>query len=70
MTLFLFAFKNELLPLWKFTTLDAGRTASQTLFEKFEDFRAAGDFVGVDFGSVALDSSVLDGLVRGAREKA
>ncbi len=41
-------YKGELLPLWSFKTEEAARESSGKIFEKFEEYKAAGDFVGMD----------------------
>jgi hypothetical protein len=41
-------YKNELLPLWSIKTLPEARTAAEAIFERFEEYRAAEEFVGMD----------------------
>ncbi|MEM1043624.1 MAG: DUF4385 domain-containing protein [Bacteroidota bacterium] len=41
-------YKSELLPLWSFKTPEAARTSSAAIWAKFEAYREAGDFVGMD----------------------
>ena len=41
-------YKSELLPLWSFKTPEAARASSQAIWEKFEAYRDAEDFVGLD----------------------
>lgn len=41
-------YKGELLPLWSFKTVGAARESSAAIWEKFLEYRAAGDFVGMD----------------------
>ncbi len=41
-------YKSELLPLWEIKTLEGAETAAQELFERFRDYRAEDDFVGMD----------------------
>src|SRR4028119_472939 len=41
-------YKGELLPLWSFKTEAAARDSSQRIYAKFEEYRSAGDFVGMD----------------------
>jgi hypothetical protein len=41
-------YKSELLPLWAFKTAQAARESSDAIYEKFEEYRSAGDFVGMD----------------------
>jgi hypothetical protein len=41
-------YKSELLPLWRFRTPDVARVSSQALLEKFNTYRDALDFVGMD----------------------
>jgi hypothetical protein len=41
-------YKDELLPLCDVKTLDGAETAARALFERFEEYRAEDDFVGMD----------------------
>ena len=41
-------YKGELLPLWKFKDEEAARESSQAIYQKFCEYRAEGDFVGMD----------------------
>ena len=41
-------YKNELMPLWRFRTPDVARESAAALYAKFAEYRAAGDFVGMD----------------------
>ncbi len=41
-------YKGELLPLWSFKTEEAARESSGKIYAKFEEYRAEGDFVGMD----------------------
>ena len=41
-------YKSALLPHWRFRTAAIARTSSQTLWNKFLAYDAAGDFVGMD----------------------
>ena len=41
-------YKSELLPLWTFKTEEAARKSSEAIYQKFEEYRSAGDFVGMD----------------------
>ena len=41
-------YKGELLPLWKFRTEEVARESSGAIYEKFLEYRAEGDFVGMD----------------------
>lgn len=41
-------YKGELLPLWKFRTEEVARESSGAIYEKFLEYREAGDFVGMD----------------------
>ncbi len=41
-------YKSEILPLWSFKTEEAARQSSEEIFAKFEEYRAEGDFVGMD----------------------
>lgn len=42
------SYKGELLPLWSFKTEEAARASSESIYAKFEEYRAEGDFVGMD----------------------
>ncbi len=41
-------YKSELLPHWRFATPQAAHTSSETIYQMFLDYLAAGDFVGAD----------------------
>ncbi|KAF4555462.1 Hypothetical protein D9617_2g054220 [Elsinoe fawcettii] len=41
-------YKSLLLPYWRFKTPDIARRSSKDLWQKFEQFREKGDFVGMD----------------------
>ncbi len=41
-------YKGELLPLWKFRDEDAARASSEAIYQKFCEYRADDDFVGMD----------------------
>lgn len=41
-------YKSELLPLWRFRTPDIAVTSAEQLYDRFERYRAVGDFVGMD----------------------
>ncbi len=41
-------YKSELLPLWGFKDPETARASSQAIWERFEDYRDTGDFVGID----------------------
>ena len=41
-------YKSEILPHWRFATPDAARESSDTIFQLFLDYLAAGDLVGAD----------------------
>ncbi len=41
-------YKSELLPLWKFRNEEAARESSGAIYQKFCEYRASGDFVGMD----------------------
>ena len=41
-------YKSELLPLWRFRTPELAACSVLALLERFEAYRAAGDFVGMD----------------------
>jgi len=41
-------YKGELLPLWTFKTESDARDSAEAIYGKFLEYRAAGDFVGMD----------------------
>lgn len=41
-------YKSELLPLWRFKTPEIARESAQALYAMFEQYKVAGDFVGMD----------------------
>lgn len=41
-------YKSELLPHWRFRTPDIARESAEALWEKYEAYKAEGDFVGMD----------------------
>jgi len=41
-------YKSEILPHWRFKTPEIARESSAAIFTLFEQYRAAGDFVGMD----------------------
>jgi hypothetical protein len=41
-------YRSELLPLWKFKDEEAARESSEAIYQKFCEYRADGDFVGMD----------------------
>jgi len=41
-------YKGELLPLWRFKDEEAARESSEAIYQKFLEYRSAGDFVGMD----------------------
>jgi len=41
-------YKSELLPLWRFRTPEIARRSALDLYEKFLEYKRAGDFVGMD----------------------
>ena len=41
-------YKSELLPLWRFKTVELAKKSAAALFEKFENYRLQKDFVGMD----------------------
>lgn len=41
-------YKSELLPLWRFRTPEIARTAAEALYQKYQQYRAEEDFVGMD----------------------
>jgi hypothetical protein len=41
-------YKGELLPHWRFRTPEVARASAAKIFDLYEGYRAAGDFVGMD----------------------
>ena len=41
-------YKSELLPLWRFRTPEIARVSARAIHSRYEEYRAAGDFVGMD----------------------
>ncbi len=41
-------YKSEILPHWRFATPEAAQKSSDTIYQMFLDYLAAGDFVGAD----------------------
>ena len=41
-------YKSELLPLWRFKDEEAARESSAAIYQRFCEYRAEGDFVGMD----------------------
>ena len=41
-------YKGEILPHWRFRTPDVARVSSEKILAMYEDYKAAGDFVGMD----------------------
>jgi hypothetical protein len=41
-------YKSELLPLWKFATPEDARKSSEAIYSKYLEYRASGEFVGMD----------------------
>ncbi len=41
-------YKSELLPLWSIKTVDEAETSAETIHEQFCEYRAAGEFPGMD----------------------
>ncbi len=41
-------YKSEILPHWRFATPEGARESSSTIYRMFLDYKAAGDFVGMD----------------------
>ena len=41
-------YKSEILPHWRFRTPDLARASADRIFGLFEEYKAAGDFVGMD----------------------
>ncbi|GAA4398138.1 DUF4385 domain-containing protein [Nibrella viscosa] len=41
-------YKSEILPYWRFKTPEIARNSSETIYQLFLAYKAAGDFVGMD----------------------
>lgn len=41
-------YKSEILPHWRFKTPDVARVSADKIYELYERYKAAGDFVGMD----------------------
>ena len=41
-------YKSELLPLWRFKTPDMARVSAEAIYDRFEAYGEAGEFVGMD----------------------
>jgi hypothetical protein len=41
-------YKSEILPNWRFKTPEIARESSELIFQQFLNYKAAGDFVGMD----------------------
>lgn len=41
-------YKSEILPLWRFRTPEIARESARAIYERFLEYRDAGDFVGMD----------------------
>jgi hypothetical protein len=41
-------YKSEILPYWRFKTPDIARESSEKIYQLFLDYKAQGDFVGMD----------------------
>jgi hypothetical protein len=41
-------YKSEILPHWKFKTPETAKKSAETIFEMFENYKRADDFVGMD----------------------
>jgi hypothetical protein len=41
-------YKSEILPHWRFATPEVAQTSAEKIYEMFEDYKAAHDFVGMD----------------------
>jgi hypothetical protein len=41
-------YKSEILPHWRFKTPEVARQSADVIYQMFEDYKVAGDFVGMD----------------------
>ncbi len=51
-------YKSEILPFWRFKTPDIARSSSAKIYALFLDYKAAGDFVGMDMARKFLQMGV------------
>ncbi|MDQ3337329.1 MAG: DUF4385 domain-containing protein [Myxococcota bacterium] len=51
-------YKSELLPHWRFRTPAIARASAKALFDAFEAYRDAGDFVGMDMARKFLQMGI------------
>ncbi len=41
-------YKSEILPLWRFRTPEIARESAEAIHGKFDEYKTAGDFIGMD----------------------
>ena len=46
--LLVFPYKSEILPYWRFKTPEIARESSEKIYQLFLDYKANGDFIGMD----------------------
>lgn len=63
-------YKSELLPLWRFKTVKMARASAKAIEAKCEEYRAAGDLVGVDMARKYLMMGVTRSKRYGKAEQA
>lgn len=63
-------YKSELLPLWRFKTVEIARASAKAIEAKFEEYRRAGDFVGMDMARKYLMMGVTRSKRYGKSEQA
>ena len=52
-------YKSEILPHWKFRTPDIARQSAQKIYTLFLEYKAQGDFVGMDMARKFLQMGYL-----------
>lgn len=51
-------YKSEILPHWRFRTPDVARESAQKIYEMFLEYKAQGDFVGMDMARKFLQMGI------------
>ncbi|WP_266365145.1 DUF4385 domain-containing protein [Tellurirhabdus rosea] len=51
-------YKSEILPFWRFKTPEIARESSEKIYQLFLDYKAKGDFVGMDMARKFLQMGV------------
>ena len=55
-------YKDEILPHWRFKTPDIARESSEKIYQLFLDYKAAGDFIGMDMARKFLQMGMTRSL--------